>query len=232
MAQEEEFAFISDVHSNLEALTAVLDDIAGMSVFCLGDTVGYGASPNEVVELLVKRRATMIMGNHDQAALSASPADFNARAAVAVMWNSRQLTDENRHFLQSLPRERMLELAGVPVYMTHGSPDDNLGEYVYPVTHSDMFDYYLTKLGVKVIALGHTHLPFSVEDRVGIVFNPGSVGQPRDGDPRASYAVLTISHGKATVEHRRKEYDIEASAKKILDAGLPRSLAERLFVGD
>ncbi len=232
MTREEEFAFISDVHSNLEALTAVLDDIGGLSIFCLGDTVGYGASPNEVIELLVQRRATMIMGNHDRAALSASPTAFNARAAVAVMWNSRQLTDENRQFLQSLPRERKLVLSDVPVYMTHGSPDDNLGEYVYPVTHSDMFDHYLRKLEVKVIALGHTHLPFSVADREGIVFNPGSVGQPRDGDPRASYAILTIRDGKATVEHHRKGYDIEASAKKIIEAGLPRSLAERLFVGE
>lgn len=231
MAQKEEFAFISDVHSNLEALSVVLDDIGGLSIFCLGDTVGYGASPNEVIELLVRRRATMIIGNHDRAALSASPATFNARAAVAVMWNSKQLTDENRQFLQGLPRERKLELAGVPLYMTHGSPDDNLGEYVYPVTHSDMFDHYLRKLGVKVIALGHTHLPFSAVDREGIVFNPGSVGQPRDGDPRASYAVLTVSDGRATVEHRRKDYDIEASAKKIIEAGLPRSLAERLFIG-
>jgi putative phosphoesterase len=229
---KEEFAFISDVHSNLEALKAVLDDVGGMNLFCLGDTIGYGASPNEVIDLLRQKQTTMIIGNHDNAALQASPFAFNHKAAVAIVWNSRQLTQENRQFLQSLPRNRKLLLAEVPVYMTHGSPDDNLAEYVYPVTHSDMFDFYLKKLGVKVIALGHTHLPFEVSDREGTVFNPGSVGQPRDGDPRASYAVLSIDQGKVTLEHRRKEYDIETSAKKIVEAGLPRSLGERLFKGE
>lgn len=227
-----EFAFISYVHSNLEALKSVLDDIGGMNIFCLGDTIGYGASPNEVIDLLRQKQATMIIGNHDNAALQANPFAFNQRAAVAIMWNSRQLTPENRFFLQSLPRNRKLVLEDVPVYMTHGSPDDNLGEYVYPFTHADMFDFYLKKLGVRVIALGHTHLPFESTDKEGTVFNPGSVGQPRDGDPRASYAVLTIEQGKFTIEHRRKDYDIQTSANKILAAGLPKVLAERLFKGE
>ena len=116
--------------------------------------------------------------------------------------------------------------------MTHGSPDDHLGEYVFPTTHSDIFDFYLKKLSVKVIALGHTHFPFIWSDKAGVVFNPGSVGQPRDGESKASYAILSIDGGRVEVEHRRVDYDIETSARKIIDAGLPASLAQRLFVGE
>jgi putative phosphoesterase len=227
-----EFAFISDVHSNLEALQVVLDEIGGRELYCLGDVVGYGASPNEVISLLREKKATCVLGNHDLAAVDSNPSGFNSRAAVAAVWTSRRLRDANRHFLAELPRELTVELAGEKVYMTHGSPDDHLGEYVFPATHSDMFDFYLKKLSVRAIALGHTHLPFAWSDRDGVVFNPGSVGQPRDGDSRASYAILTVKRGRVEVEHKRVEYDIQTSARKIIDAGLPASLAQRLFEGE
>jgi putative phosphoesterase len=227
-----EYAFISDIHSNLEGLGAVLDEVGGIEVFCLGDMVGYGASPNQVLELLRKRNVTCIIGNHDFAAMTRSYSDFNSRAAVAAAWTSNQLTEDNMHFLQGLPRQRAMELAGEKVFLTHGSPEDNLWEYVLPATHSDLFDYYLEKLSVRVIALGHTHYPFVWSGKGGTIFNPGSVGQPRDGDRRASYAILRVGHGDVDVEHKRVEYDVEASAKKIIEAGLPPSLANRLFTGD
>jgi len=230
--KSEEFAFVSDIHSNLEALNAVLDEVGDRPLYCLGDMVGYGASPNQVIDLLKERRATVVIGNHDYAALTGTPSGFNSRAAVAVVWNSRQLTDVNRRYLAELPRSLTLELAGERVYMTHGSPDDNIGEYVYSSTHSDMFDYWLRKLSVKAIALGHTHIPFVWSERRGTVFNPGSVGQPRDGDSKACYAVLSVGGGRVEVEHRRVEYDVGASAKKIIEAGLPPSLANRLFTGE
>jgi putative phosphoesterase len=227
-----EYAFISDIHSNLEALGAVLDEVGGIEVFCLGDMVGYGASPNQVLDLLKQRNVTCIIGNHDFAAMTRNFSDFNSRAAVAAAWTSNQLTQDNMHFLQGLPRQRAMELAGEKVFLTHGSPDDNLWEYVLPATHSDLFDFYLEKLSVSVIALGHTHHPFVWSGRDGTIFNPGSVGQPRDGDRRASYAMLSVGHGDIDVEHRRVEYDVETSAKKIIEAGLPPSLANRLFTGD
>lgn len=235
MAENEsrrEYAFVSDIHSNLEALEAVMEKVGDLPVFCLGDSVGYGASPNQVLDLLRERGATMIIGNHDFAALTSNVSDFNSRAAVAAVWTSRQLTPDNRRFLAELPRERRLELNGTRLYMTHASPDDNLWEYVYPGTHSDIFGYYLKRLGVDVIALGHTHIPFSWTDREGTVFNPGSVGQPRDGDPKASCAILSIERsGVRKVEHFRVEYDVRSSAQKIREAGLPGVLAERLFSG-
>ena len=231
-AKQTQFAFISDVHSNLEALRAVLDQVGDRPLYCLGDVVGYGASPNEVVDLLREKKATSVLGNHDLAALTIDPAGFNSRAAIAVVWSSRHLSDENKQYLAGLPRNRTVGLAGERVYMTHGSPDDNLGEYVYLNTHSDLFDFYLGKLSVRAIALGHTHVPFAWSDAKGVVFNPGSVGQPRDGDSRASYAIMSVNGGKVEVEHRRVDYDIQASARKIIEAGLPPTLAGRLFTGN
>jgi putative phosphoesterase len=227
-----EFAFISDVHSNLEALEAVLADAGAVGVYCLGDVVGYGASPNEVVDLLKEKGVVAVLGNHDLTALTGEPTGFNSRAAVAAVWTSRRLSEDNKRFLSQLPKNREVSLAGVDAYLTHGSPDDNLWEYVFPATHSDIFDYYLKRLSVRVIALGHTHVPFSWSDTTGSVFNPGSVGQPRDGDPRASYAVVSVDGDRVAVEHRRVEYDVQTSARKIIDAGLPEVLAKRLATGD
>jgi predicted phosphodiesterase len=224
-------AFVSDVHSNLEALQAVLAEVEGLDVYCLGDIVGYGASPNEVIKLLIERRATCLLGNHDNAAISGDVKEFNPRAAMVAMWTARQLTPESSSFLGSLPRERSMVLDGTRVYMAHGSPDDTMWEYVSPETHSDLFDHYLEKVGAEVIALGHTHVPFSWKGDRGRVFNPGSVGQPRDGDNRASYALLTLGGGGAEVEIRRVEYDIDGAAKRISAAGLPAYLAARLYSG-
>ncbi|MGD0638008.1 MAG: metallophosphoesterase family protein [Nitrososphaerales archaeon] len=232
MTRTAEIAFVSDVHSNLEALEAVLEDIGERETYCLGDIVGYGASPNEVIALLRERRATCILGNHDSAVLSGRTSEFNGRAAQAVAWTIRTLGAEGREYLAGLQTSRTIPFGGLSVYMTHGSPDDNLGEYVYPATHSDLFGYYLQKLGVQVIALGHTHVPFVWSDREGTVFNPGSVGQPRAGDRRASYALLKADGARVAVEHRAVEYDVEKSAKNIVEAGLPDSLARRLFTGD
>jgi putative phosphoesterase len=230
---ESRVAFISDVHSNLEALEAVLDEVGRMKVYCCGDIVGYGASPNEVVRVLRDIGATCVLGNHDRASLSGDVGDFNPRAGMAAVWTSQHLNDESRAFLVSLPREVATELWGKRVYMAHGSPDDPMWEYVLPSTHTDLFDYYLQKVGADVMALGHTHLAFQWRsDTGGLVFNPGSVGQPRTGDTRASFAILSVESGEARVEARQVEYDIERAAKKILESGLPPSLATQLFSGE
>jgi putative phosphoesterase len=226
-------AFISDVHSNLEALEAVLDETGKLKVFCAGDIVGYGASPNEVVRILRGVGATCVLGNHDRAALDGDAGEFNPRAAMAAMWTSRQLNDESREFLGSLPTHLSAQVGGKTVYMTHGSPDDPMWEYVRPSTHSDLFDYYLDKVHADVIALGHTHLAFQWRSESGgMVFNPGSVGQPRNGDRRAAFAILSVEGEKVLVEPRLVEYDVERAAKKILESGLPSSLATQLASGE
>lgn len=177
--------------------------------------------------------ATCVLGNHDRAALDGDAGEFNPRAAVAAMWTSRQLTDESREFLGALPTRVTTLVGGKTVYMTHGSPDDPMWEYVRPSTHSDLFDYYLEKVHADVMALGHTHLAFQWRSESGgVVFNPGSVGQPRNGDRRAAFAILSVEGEDVLVEPRLVEYDVERAAKKIIESGLPSSLATQLSSGE
>jgi putative phosphoesterase len=224
-------AAISDIHSNLEALEATMRELRGYEIVCLGDIVGYGANPNEVIEVLRGAKVLAIQGNHDNAVLTGDVSMFNARAAVAAKWTSAKLTPSSREYLESLPTERGVVLDGVKTYLAHGSPDDNLWEYVDPSTHHALFDHYLAKLGVGLIGLGHTHVPYVWPGERGTVFNPGSVGQPRDGDPRSSHAIVAVENGEVKVEVRRLDYDISAAAAKIVDAGLPESLGARLLRG-
>ena len=224
-------AFISDIHSNLEALEAVLADVRTEEVYCLGDLVGYGASPNEVIDLVRERNVHALMGNHDYAATTGDTGRFNARAGMAAMWTRSQLTEENLGYLRSLPMQRKTSVGGTSLHMTHGSPDDPLWEYVDPRTHSQVFGHYIGKLEVKALALGHTHVPYSWIEKSGVVFNPGSVGQPRDGDWRASFAMVEFSQGEIAVEVQRVEYDVEGAIAKIAHVGLPEELGSRLRVG-
>jgi predicted phosphodiesterase len=226
-----EFAVISDIHSNLEALSAVLFEIKGMDVYCLGDLVDYGANPNEVVDEIRKRKVVCILGNHDQAAITGDASMMNQKAALSSEWTTRNLTAESLSYLKRLPFDLSLEVEGTKAQFYHGSPDDPLWEYVDPSTHGHIFGHYLARLGVGLIGLGHTHVSYVWKDRRGIVFNPGSVGQPRDGDRRASYALLTDQGGDIEVQVRRVEYDFGAAAAKIRAAGLPVFFADRLYSG-
>ena len=226
-----ELAVISDVHANLEALEAVLLETRGLDILCLGDLVDYGANPNEVVEIVSHRGIRTIMGNHDWAAVNGDTSQFNPRAAMSSVWTQRHLTRQNLEYLRALAPEFRDPFEGPEAYFTHGSPDDRLWEYVDPRTHENLFGHYLSKLGVRLIGLGHTHVPFVWEEEGKIVFNPGSVGQPRDGNPKAAYAVLSIEGKNAAVDLRRIDYDVQKAASKILDAGLPIPHARRLFSG-
>ncbi len=224
-------AVLSDIHSNLEALRAVLPRVEGLRLYSLGDAVGYGASPNEVVNELRARGAVSVMGNHDYAAVTGDTRGFNARAAMAAKWTARALEGANADYLGGLPKLSQVVEGGTKGAIAHGSPDDPLWEYVTPQTHSLLFDHYLERLHVGFVGLGHTHVPFVSYEGRGVVFNPGSVGQPRDGDWRASYSVLSLADGHLKVENFRAEYDVGASASKVRKAGLPESLADRLLRG-
>ena len=224
-------AVISDVHANIEALEAALRRVDGMEVYCLGDLVDCGASPNEVVEMIRDGGIKSIVGNHDVAALTGDVSMLNAKAAMSSRWTAGRLTEESTAYLRGLPQELRVRLEGVDVYFAHGSPDDRLWEYVDPRTHSDLFGHYLGRLKAQVIGLGHTHIPYVWREGGRLVFNPGSVGQPRDGDWRASFAVLSVDGGEAAAEVQRVEYDFEKAASKIRAAGLPESFADRLTAG-
>jgi len=224
-------AVISDIHSNLEALQAVSKAIQTDKILVLGDSIGYGANPNEVLDWLQENKCICVKGNHEEAVISGETGWFNPSAARAILWTREKMTPANMVFIKSLSSKKLIEFGGIRIVMCHGSPNDPLYEYVYRETHGQLFDYYLQKENANVVAMGHTHLPDLWIGKGGIILNPGSVGQPRDGDRRASFAVISIENGAPLVKNRRVEYNIDLAAEKILAAGLPEVLAKRLYIG-
>jgi predicted phosphodiesterase len=236
-------AVLSDIHSNLPALDAVLEALQPFdAIWQLGDIVGYGPEPDEVVARLKAAGATGVRGNHDSAAVGAIDADaFNDDARIAVEWTAVHLGEAARMWLAQLP-ERATE---TDFTLVHGSPRDPTWEYVYsmPVARANFpaFD-------TKHCLVGHTHVPlvFRLDDGHietlqpshgstlpldgrRTIINPGSVGQPRDGDPRACGMLLDTDTG--TLEWRRVAYPVSVTQQRMRDAGLPKRLIERLSVG-
>jgi diadenosine tetraphosphatase ApaH/serine/threonine PP2A family protein phosphatase len=239
-------AVLSDIHSNLAALDAVLADLDTLAavddVWVCGDIVGYGPQPNEVVARLRERRARGVMGNHDGAAVGlVDPAWFNDAAAAAIRWTAEVLDPGSREYLAALPERREEdELTAV-----HGSPRDPIWEYI---TSRAVAAANLAAYTTRICLFGHTHFPVvygqaddGISESVGVpgspvalpagrvMLNPGSVGQPRDGDPTSAYLILDL--GTGTVEFRRTAYDIERTQALMRDARLPTWLVERLSVG-
>jgi putative phosphoesterase len=225
-------AVIADVHSNLEAFMAVLDAIDEESadlILNAGDLVGYGANPNEVIQLNREMKIRTIMGNHDFSSLELEDIEsFNQTAAEALYWTHNELKDENKAYLRSLPRTMKIE----NIFAVHGSPEDELWEYVEPDAARKKLVHFFNVIKdekINILAMGHTHLPFIRKLGKKLVVNPGSVGQPRDRNPKASYCVLDSKTLKAEI--RRIEYLIDKAADKIRKAKLPDLLASRLFLG-
>jgi diadenosine tetraphosphatase ApaH/serine/threonine PP2A family protein phosphatase len=240
-------AVISDVHANLYALETVLAEIDREppdEIWCLGDTVGYGSRPNECCELVRERCSLVLVGNHDLVALGSAGVgveDFNPEAAQALSWTVEQLSQESRDFLSSL--EPQATRQGFELF--HASPRDPVWEYVIDeLTVVESFE--LTD--APVVMIGHSHIAIAVllgGDRLegGVaeagrvaelergrwLLNPGSVGQPRDGDPRAAYLSLDLESGIA--RFRRIAYPVARTQAEIRERGLPDSLAERLAHG-
>ncbi len=219
---------VSDVHSNLQALLAVKEkmDGAGLDlVVSAGDVVGYGADPNKCCEIVAGWTGRAVIGNHDIAALKKSAEAMNPYAAKAALWTARQLSESSSAYLSSLRESVKYSAEGGTLEMHHGSPR-SVWEYIY---EEDLSEGMLEEAGADVLVLGHTHVPYVRRFRGGLIINPGSVGQPRDGDPRASSAILETSN--LTCRIIRTEYDIEEASARILGAGLPEMLATRLYRG-
>ena len=237
------WAVISDIHSNLEALSSVLGEIDRVGVdriICLGDIVGYGASPNECVDIIRERNIESIIGNHDVVACSKKePYDFNPVAREAALWTRASLSDENRLFLYELPEIRDFR----DFFIVHGGISD---PDLYILSPYDALEEFRLMENRTLCFFGHTHVmtyfrlsdnalnqlfdyEFKIEPKVKYLINPGSVGQPRDRDPRASFLIYDSREGR--VRFIRVDYDISTSQKKILDAGLDARLAKRLSVG-
>lgn len=221
-------AVISDVHSNLHALQAVLDAITADDVdeiVCLGDTVGYAAHPAECLDLVREEASLVLLGNHDHAVAADEPYAFNPHARAGVEHSRKVLDDDAITYLEKLePLVRRDDVCYV-----HGSPRQPIREYVFPDTPSPDLEEIAEEARSAFLLLGHTHVPMQLEVDGVRILNPGSVGQPRDGDVRASYALFDPDAG--TWEPRRVDYDVEAAVDAIREAGLPAFNGERLKAG-
>ena len=239
-------AVLSDVHGNRHALEAVLEDVGRTDageIWCLGDVVGYGADPNDCVDLVRERCTLSLSGNHDLAVTGdLALDDFSRGAALAARWTAEVLADERISWLGSL--DPAGERAGAGLY--HGSPRDPVWEYVISALLADLC---LDAAPERVCLVGHSHVALAFHREEGSpatgerryagdeadlaegrwLLNPGSVGQPRDGDPRAAWLLLDLQARRAT--WRRVRYDVAGASRAIRAARLPESLAERLEYG-
>lgn len=221
-------AILADIHSNLHALEAVHEELKKARVdmvACAGDIVGYGANPNECCALVRSLSHHLVFGNHERAALTRDTIWMNPHAARASAWTSDALSSDSREFLGQLELESRFDLPERRVAMFHGSVGSDI-EYVF---EDQLNDGLLSKAGVDILILGHTHVPYVRRFRNGLVLNPGSVGQPRDGDSRASFGIYDSDEDSCVI--RRIKYDVEGAYEAILSRGLPEFLAERLFFG-
>ncbi len=236
---------VSDIHSNLEALESVIRDAelgGGFDeIWSMGDLVGYGPDPEACIDLMRAHDGLCVAGNHDLAVSGRMGVErFNAYAAAAATWTADRLEGERAEYLAGLPLR--LETHGFTA--VHGSPRDPVWEYVVTAQSARAS---FERLETPRCLVGHSHIPFVCRIENGapafrlptgrpvelgeerVIVNPGSVGQPRDGDPRASYAIYDGSAG--TIAHHRVEYDVPATQRKMTERGLPAYLAERLAHG-
>ncbi|NTW58764.1 MAG: metallophosphoesterase family protein [Nitrospirae bacterium] len=241
------YAILSDIHANLEAFHAVLArtvELGADRKLCLGDVVGYHADPNACVDLVRSENIACVMGNHDAAACGIEePDSFNPAARAAVLWTREVLTAENKEFLRGLPRHLQVGDA----VLCHGSINDT-DKYI--LEDSDVHENFavmeMLPSWPQVCFYGHTHMKAAFSITGGVVsgvlsdkillssgtrylINPGGVGQPRDGDPQSPFLIHDTAD--RTVIFHRVEYDIAACQRKVLRAGLPARLAERLAMG-
>lgn len=233
-------ALLSDIHGNLEALQSAFNYIDQRNVdqiFCLGDIVGYGPNPNECVEMIKERSEIVLMGNHDSAAIGLANIEyFNDFAKMSTYWTIEALSDENKKYLHGLPYIHQDD----QMIMVHSSPTNP--SYWYYVLSIQDAKVEMQAFTQRICFIGHSHVPviysskdmyrqnsFVLEQKEKYIVNVGSVGQPRDGNPRLSFVIFDTKTQK--IEYIRLKYKIEKTYQKIVEAGLPVFLAERLLKG-
>jgi len=248
------FAFISDLHGNTEALSVVMDDIRRRGIediYCLGDVIGYGPEPRACLEIVIERCRLCLLGNHEHGAMFYA-SDFNPKARAAIEWTKDQLNDSSFsrednfrlwNYISEMPEAYEMDA----ILLVHGSPRDPVREYLLPADAHDqakMSGCFAKMRKARMCFVGHSHVPGVYEEggwfqspaELGgsyelsdkrVLVNIGSVGQPRDGDPRASYVTLEGD----TIHFHRLTYDVEATMAKVRATELPDYLADRLAVG-
>lgn len=228
-------AIISDIHANLSALRAVLTDINSRGIhqiFCLGDLVGYFTQPVPVIHLTLARCNVVIKGNHDSiAALGEIPDHYNTDSLKPLFLANQLLTVRERKILHDLPNMHTERIGKKKIMLIHGGPEYPLDQYIYPEDEDDIASTFefMELIEVDVLFLGHTHIPFKAERDGLIICNPGSVGQPRDGNSHSSYLIYNIATGNS--EFFRVSYDPTSTINGIKKHHFPIELAERLLIG-
>lgn len=231
---------ISDIHGNLEAFSRTLQYLKEAEIdkiFCLGDIVGYGPNPNECVDLVKEHCEVVLMGNHDYAAIGLANIEyFNEYAKMSTYWTQENLTEENLEYLKTLPFSHSYN----NLHLVHASPK-NPSSWDYVLSVNDSVKQ-LREFEEQICFIGHSHVPiifsntnyfrnkdFLFQKKEKYLVNVGSVGQPRDGDARCCFVVLDEEKNK--IEYIRLDYEIQKTYNKIVNAGLPIFLAERLLKG-
>ncbi len=234
-------AVISDIHSNLHALDAVLKDIAGKAIeriYCAGDFVGYGPHPNQVVELVKTNKIPAVMGNYDDAignmrmicGCEYKDEVSQRLGEISMAWTRGEITGENRLWLGRLPQRIRFSLSGLRVMMVHGSPWA-LNEYIFEDAAEDYLDSLLRENDADVLICGHTHLPFIRKTAAGYIVNAGSVGKPKHGNPNAAYVVLGPDQGGLKASIIEVPYNYEQTAREIEKSDLPNEFADHIRTG-
>lgn len=235
-----------DIHANLPALEAVFQDIEARgldNLYCLGDIVGYGPFPNEVIELIRTQGIPTLMGNYDQSVGNdsfkcgcANTGELERlRGELSTEWTNAQTTDDNKAFLRALPCHIPVQLDDLKVLLVHGSPH-KVNEYLFEDRPVIYFEHIMDAANADVLVCGHTHLPYhKVLPSGRQIVNVGSVGKPKDHDPRAGYAVLTANGRDLKVDFIRVPYDIERIVRAIIATptvgGIPHPYAQMLREG-
>lgn len=235
-------AVLSDIHGNLPALEAVMTVIQTESIdqiYCLGDLINFAPWPNEVIDLIRHHQIAAVCGNHDWAiglgqtdfAFSYQSEEEKQAGLKAIAYTNAQITENNRNYLRSMPKNMRLDFElqhGQTVFLTHGSPR-SIGEYLFEDFPETILIKIMEDYSADILLMGHTHRPYHrmLGNRQAI--NVGSVGKPKNGDPRAAFAILTFENAALTVEQLRVTYDIKRTRQAILNSKIPDLYAKLLI---
>jgi len=232
-------AVFSDIHGNHEALAKVLKDIDEQKpdhIFCLGDLVGYGPRPNEVIDTIREAKIPTVLGNYDEGVgyekggcgCAYVTDKEKANGQHSIDWTTEQVTAENKKFLRSLHDKIEFYANGFKVLLVHGSPR-RINEYLYEDRPERSLTRMLESIETDVVVCGHTHKQYHRQVAGVHLMNDGSVGKPKDGDPRACYALINLGDD-VSVTFRRVEYNVDSVAEEIIKVGLPEAFAEALRI--
>jgi putative phosphoesterase len=240
MSESGRVAVITDIHGNLAALEATLgwiDDAGIERIYCGGDLVGYGAYPNEVCALIEQRQIPTIYGNYDYA-IARDLEDCGCAYVTehdrelgqqSVAWTLEHTGQPAKDFMRELPFDLHFEVDGIPVHLVHGSPR-KVNEYLFEDKPASLYERLAAAEDDRALVFGHTHKPWVNEFGAVLFVNCGSVGKPKDGDPRAGFAILGASGGSLDVTIQRVDYDAATAARDVAAAGLPSEYADKLLV--